>query len=62
MVENLPEWQSNRIDKMTGMLEQLLMAIAPEHTEGKVVKASRVLWSGVHGITLLSIDDKFFAS
>ncbi len=32
------------------MLEQLLMAIAPEHTESdEVVKASRVLWSGVHG-------------
>ncbi|MEZ9706723.1 TetR-like C-terminal domain-containing protein, partial [Vibrio breoganii] len=26
------------------------------------VKASRVLWSGVHGITLLSVDDKFFAA
>lgn len=60
--ENLPEWQSNRIDRMTGMLEQLLVAIAPEHTKSEVVKASRVLWSGVHGITLLSVDDKFFAS
>lgn len=60
--ENLPQWQSNRIDKMTGMLEQLLLAIAPHHTEKEVLKASRVLWSGVHGITLLSVDDKFFAS
>ncbi|MDK9738324.1 TetR/AcrR family transcriptional regulator [Vibrio sp. D404a] len=60
--ENLPQWQSSRIDKMTGMLEQLLLAIAPHHTEKEVLKASRVLWSGVHGITLLSVDDKFFAS
>ncbi|WP_299690543.1 TetR-like C-terminal domain-containing protein [uncultured Vibrio sp.] len=60
--ENLPEWQSNRIDRMTGRLEKLLITIAPEHTASEVVKASRVLWSGVHGITLLSVDDKFFAS
>ncbi|MEZ9058741.1 TetR/AcrR family transcriptional regulator [Vibrio pelagius] len=60
--ENLPQWQSSRIEKMTGMLEQLLLAIAPHHTEKEVLKASRVLWSGVHGITLLSVDDKFFAS
>jgi hypothetical protein len=26
------------------------------------MKASRVLWAGVHGITLLSVDDKFFTS
>lgn len=58
--ENLPQWQSSRIEKMTGMLEQLLLAIAPHHTEKEVLKASRVLWSGVHGITLLSVDDKFF--
>ncbi|EGA66875.1 WHG domain-containing protein [Vibrio brasiliensis] len=58
--EALPEWQSQRIDSMTGMLEHLLQAIAPHRSETDVLKASRVLWSGVHGITLLSVDDKFF--
>lgn len=60
--ETLPEWQSQRIDNMTGMLEQLLRVLAPERNEDEVLKASRVLWSGVHGITLLSVDDKFFAA
>lgn len=60
--ETLPEWQTQRIDSMTGMLEQLLRALAPERSEDEVLKASRVLWSGVHGITLLSVDDKFFAA
>lgn len=60
--EALPEWQSQRIDSMTGMLENLLRMLAPERSEDEVLKASRVLWSGVHGITLLSVDDKFFAA
>lgn len=60
--ETLPEWQSERIDAMTGMLEQLLQVIAPQRSQSEVLKASRVLWSGVHGITLLSVDDKFFAA
>ncbi len=60
--EALPEWQAERIDNMTGMLEHLLALLAPQRTEREVLQASRVLWSGVHGITLLSVDDKFFAA
>lgn len=60
--ETLPEWQSQRIDSMTSMLEDLLKVIAPLRSEQEVLQASRVLWSGVHGITVLSVDDKFFAS
>ncbi|EHA1125986.1 TetR family transcriptional regulator [Vibrio navarrensis] len=58
----LPEWQAKRIDHMTGMLESLLIQISPEHSPSEVLQASRVLWSGVHGITLLSVDDKFFSA
>jgi AcrR family transcriptional regulator len=58
----LPEWQSERIDNMTGMLESLLKMMAPDRSKHEVLTASRVLWSGVHGITLLSVDDKFFSS
>lgn len=60
--DQLPEWQSQRIDGMTGMLEQLLSELRPEHSPADVMKASRVLWAGVHGITLFSVDDKFFTS
>ncbi|MCG3729802.1 TetR/AcrR family transcriptional regulator [Vibrio cincinnatiensis] len=59
--ETLPEWQSERIDHMTSMLEELLHVIAPHRTHSEVLRTSRVLWAGVHGITLLSVDDKFFA-
>ncbi|WP_162046047.1 TetR/AcrR family transcriptional regulator [Vibrio taketomensis] len=60
--EPLPEWQDSRINNMTGMLEDLLKQLAPSRSEQEVVQASRVLWAGVHGITLLSVDDKFFAA
>ncbi|MDR9826188.1 TetR-like C-terminal domain-containing protein [Vibrio sp. FNV 38] len=60
--DNLPEWQNARIDGMTSMLEDLLKTIAPERTQSEVIQASRVLWAGVHGITLLAVDDKFFAT
>lgn len=60
--EELPEWQAERIDTMTSMLEGLLKVIAPQRSDSEILRTSRVLWSGVHGITLLSVDDKFFAS
>ncbi|MCE7623522.1 TetR/AcrR family transcriptional regulator [Vibrio fluvialis] len=60
--EVLPEWQAERIDTMTSMLEGLLKVIAPQRSDGEILRTSRVLWSGVHGITLLSVDDKFFAA
>lgn len=60
--EPLPEWQDARINHMTGMLETLLRQQAPTRSENEVLQASRVLWAGVHGITLLSVDDKFFAA
>ncbi len=59
--EALPDWQTKRINTMTGMLEGLLKQLGPDHSEEEVITASRVLWAGVHGITLLSVDDKFFA-
>ncbi|WP_299013532.1 TetR/AcrR family transcriptional regulator [uncultured Photobacterium sp.] len=60
--EELPEWQSERINNMTGMLESLISQITPEKSEADILEASRVLWAGVHGITLLTVDDKLFTS
>ncbi|MCW8328299.1 WHG domain-containing protein [Photobacterium sp. SDRW27] len=60
--EELPEWQSERIDSMTGMLETLIRQITPQKSDEEILEASRVLWAGVHGITLLTVDDKLFTS
>ncbi|MDD1793006.1 WHG domain-containing protein [Enterovibrio sp. ZSDZ42] len=58
--DKMPEWHSDRIQNMTGLLEALLRQLSPNKSDEKVVEASRVLWAGVHGITLLSVDDKLF--
>ncbi|MGR5146594.1 TetR/AcrR family transcriptional regulator [Photobacterium alginatilyticum] len=60
--EELPDWQSERIDSMTGMLERLIRQITPSKSDEAILEASRVLWAGVHGITLLTVDDKLFTS
>ncbi|GAB3520089.1 MULTISPECIES: TetR/AcrR family transcriptional regulator [Photobacterium] len=60
--EELPDWQSERIDSMTGMLESLIRQITPSKSDEAILEASRVLWAGVHGITLLTVDDKLFTS
>lgn len=60
--EELPDWQANRIEAMTSMLEKLIAILSPNRTTEEVIEASRVLWAGVHGVTLLSVDDKFFTS
>lgn len=60
--DELPQWQSQRIETMMTLLETLLHALSPQRSDQEVLEASRVLWSGVHGITLLSVDDKFFTS
>ncbi|PJC85518.1 TetR family transcriptional regulator [Vibrio sp. HA2012] len=60
--ESLPDWQSERIKSMTGMLENLIEQLAPERSEKERLEASRVLWAGVHGITLLSVDNMFYTS
>ena len=58
--DDLPEWQSDRIDTMTGMLEHLLQNSLQNVNQQKSFK--RRVSAGVHGITLLSVDDKFFAA
>ncbi|WED22632.1 WHG domain-containing protein [Vibrio sp. JC009] len=60
--ETLPQWQAKRISYLTSMLEELLELTSPGKSKPELVEASRVLWAGVHGITLLSVDDKFFTS
>lgn len=60
--EELPDWQAERIDNMTGMLESLIRQLTPNKTDDAILEVSRVLWAGVHGITLLSVDDKLFTA
>ncbi|WP_087016487.1 TetR/AcrR family transcriptional regulator [Thaumasiovibrio subtropicus] len=60
--EELPEWQNKRINNLTGMLESQVAAMTGLTDKTEIETISRVLWAGVHGITLLSVDDKLFAN
>lgn len=60
--EALPEWQENRINQMMSILENIITQINHSKTHEQIVETSRVIWAGVHGITLLSLDDLLFSS
>ncbi len=60
--EALPEWQENRINQMMSILERMIFSINNTKTHEDIVETSRVIWAGVHGITLLSLDDLLFSS
>lgn len=56
---NLPHQQ--KIDQLFCQVEPLLKLLVPQATELDIIKASRTLWASVHGICLMSIEDKLFA-
>ncbi|WP_413112021.1 TetR/AcrR family transcriptional regulator [Thaumasiovibrio sp. DFM-14] len=60
--DELPDWQNNRINNLTAMLEGQVANLTGLEDNREIEKISRVLWAGVHGITLLSVDDKLFAN
>lgn len=48
-------WYTDRVSKLFAEVEQQLTKIAPEKTEHQIKIASRALWSGIHGVCILSI-------
>lgn len=59
--EPLPDWHGQRIQRLFALLERRLAELNPAAAETEIRKTARVLWGGVHGITLLSVDEKLFA-
>ena len=59
--EPLPEWHNQRIQNLFTLLERLLGELKPGATDKQLQTATRVLWGGVHGITVLCVDEKLFA-
>ena len=57
----IPGWHQQRIDRMFALLDQLLQQLSPDKSQKQRHIASRVLWSGVHGICLLDAVDKLFS-
>lgn len=58
----LPAWQSGRISALFTLLEARLLKLKPRATAADCASAARVIWSGVHGICTLLLDNKLFLS
>lgn len=56
----LPQWIQSAIDYSFDLLVNCLEVLNPQKSLEQRQIASRVLWSGVHGITVLSLADKLF--
>ena len=59
--DDLPEWYLIQVNSLFSLVESQLKIIHPEASELEITKTSRVLWSGVHGICILSINNNLFA-
>lgn len=57
--ELIPDLE-NHIAQLFGLIEHELEILAPEKKPAAIHSAALALWSGVHGITILSISDKLF--
>lgn len=59
--EELPEWYLNQVNVLFSLVEKQLKILQPDSSDLEITKTSRVLWSSVHGICTLSINNNLFA-
>ncbi len=58
--DQLPDWYLNQVNSLFSLLETQLKKIRPQCSQAEITKTSRVLWSSVHGICTLSINNNLF--
>lgn len=60
--EEVPDWQQNRINQLFELIELRLIALSSSAKPDQLQQASRTIWASVHGICMLQVDNKIFAS
>lgn len=50
-----PEWYCQKVQTVFAPIENLFRELSPERQEEQVRLAARTLWSGVHGVCMLSL-------
>ncbi|MFT4908306.1 MAG: AcrR family transcriptional regulator [Oleispira sp.] len=60
--EEVPDWQQNRINQLFELIELRLIALSSNAKPDQLQQASRTIWASVHGICMLQVDNKIFAS
>ncbi|MGI0118960.1 TetR/AcrR family transcriptional regulator [Zooshikella sp. RANM57] len=58
--EPIPQWQQANIDQIFHLLENELTRLHPNTPQQTIQKNARILWSGVHGMTTLALNNKLF--
>lgn len=52
----IPDWYQEKINRLFAIVEDLCQAIMPTQNPEQIRMASRALWSGVHGVCVLSLN------
>ena len=60
--KELPDWYLSQANALFSLIEVQLKDINPDKSELEITKTSRVLWSSVHGICTLSINNNLFSN
>jgi len=58
----LPDCYLNQVNVLFSLIEIQLKILSPSCSDQEITKTSRVLWSSVHGICTLSINNNLFAN
>jgi AcrR family transcriptional regulator len=54
----IPAWYQHKLDALMQRVEDVLRPLMPHAGQARLLRAARVLWAGVHGITSLATADK----
>ena len=54
----IPEWYREKVDHVFSRVEAQFVKLAPQCSVQQSKQAARVLWSGIHGICILSLPGK----
>ena len=54
----IPEWYQEKIDRIFSQVETRFAQLAPGCSPQQSKQAARALWSGIHGICILSMTDQ----
>ncbi len=58
----LPDCYLNQVNALFSLIDIQLKVLSPSCSDQEITKTSRVLWSSVHGICTLSINNNLFAN
>lgn len=56
--EDIPDWYQEKIDTIFSLVESQFQCLPVKHSDEQGKLAARVLWSGVHGICILTLSGK----